>query len=300
MNNIKEVIKKKLLINKPNLSDSSINTYYNLLKKIFYSINNKDIEFNIDFFKEQDIIIKYLKDKPLQTKKTILASLVSINNDNKYNNKYKLEMGKLINEYNEKNIKQEKTKKQEDNWIEMDEVKNIYDDKYNSVKYLLTKKNINMKELQLLQDVIILALLGGIYIPIRRSQDYTEFKIADVDKDKDNYKDKNKLIFNKYKTAKFYNKQEISIPNKLNILLNKYIKLNPYEYLLIDNKKTKLDSIQLNQRLNKIFSKNTSVNILRHSYITDKFPEHNKLLEMKKTAEKMGHNIDQQILYAKK
>jgi hypothetical protein len=300
MNNIKEVIKNQLLTNKPNLSDSSINTYYNLLKKIFYSINNKDIEFNIDFFKEQDIIIKYLKDKPLQTKKTILASLVSINNDNKYNNKYKLEMGKLINEYNEKNIKQEKTKKQEDNWIEMEEVKKIYDDKYNSIKYLLTKKNINMKELQLLQDVIILALLGGIYIPIRRSQDYTEFKISNVDKDKDNYKDKNKLIFNKYKTAKFYNKQEITIPNKLNILLNKYIKLNPYEYLLIDNKKTKLDSIQLNQRLNKIFSKNTSVNILRHSYITDKFPEHNKLLEMKKTAEEMGHNIDQQILYAKK
>ena len=42
--------------------------------------------------------------------------------------------------------------------------------------------------------------MGGIYIPPRRSLDYVCFKIKNINRDEDNYLDKNEFVFNKYKT----------------------------------------------------------------------------------------------------
>jgi hypothetical protein len=119
-------------------------------------------------------------------------------------------------------------------------------------------------------------LLGGIYIAPRRSLDYVEFKIkpATIDKTKDNYLDKNKMVFNTYKTAKTYGQQIVEVPTALKSILTKWIKRNPTEYLLFDTNGNKLSSVKLNQRLNKIFGgKNIAVNALRHSYLTDKYKD---------------------------
>jgi predicted secreted protein len=83
-----------------------------------------------------------------------------------------------------------------------------------------------MTDLQTIQQYIILCLLGGIFIAPRRSLDYTEFKIKSINKDDDNYLDKNELVFNKYKTAKFYNEQRVAIPKELKSILTKWIKNN--------------------------------------------------------------------------
>ena len=40
-------------------------------------------------------------------------------------------------------------------------------------------------------------------------------KIKNIDKSKDNYMNKNKLVFNSYKTAKTYGQQELEIPEAL-------------------------------------------------------------------------------------
>jgi len=145
-----------------------------------------------------------------------------------------------------------------------------------------------MTDLQTIQQYIILCLLSGIFIAPRRSLDYTEFKISNIDKDADNYLDKNELVFNKYKTAKFYNEQRVSCPKELLSILKKWIKTNNNDYLLFDSNGEKLTSVKLNQRLEKIFGKKVAVNLLRHSFLTDRFKDE---IERKSAMDKVAQNM---------
>jgi hypothetical protein len=80
----------------------------------------------------------------------------------------------------------------------------------------------------------------------------------------------------------------------------KWVKINPNEYLLFDNNGNKLNSVKLNQRLNKIFNGKVSVNALRHTYLTDKFGEQiEKNKEIANTMEKMGSSSSQLTTYVK-
>ena len=143
---------------------------------------------------------------------------------------------------------------------------------------LLYKKSSHTpSELQQIQNFVILALMSGVFIPPRRSLDYCEFKIKNIDKKIDNYLDKNTLVFNRYKTAKTYGQQSVSIPVQLRNILTKWSKLNPTDYLLIDTNGNKLNSVKLNQRFNSIFgNKKIATNALRHTYLTDKYAETSK------------------------
>jgi integrase len=153
-----------------------------------------------------------------------------------------------------------------------------------------------MTDLQTIQQYIILCLLSGIFIAPRRSLDYTEFKISNINKDTDNYLDKNELVFNKYKTAKFYNEQRVDCPKELLSILKKWIKTNNNEYLLFDSNGEKLTSVKLNQRLEKIFGKKCSVNLLRHSFLTDRFgDEIERSKKMNNVAQDMGTSSAQVI-----
>ena len=118
-----------------------------------------------------------------------------------------------------------------------------------------------------IRDVVLLALTSGLYIPPRRSLDYSELKIRGINKDTDNYLLKNKLVFNVYKTAKTYGRETIDVPPELQSLLKKYISLLPsgQEYLLVNKNGKKMNSVSIALALNKIFSKGVSVNMLRHS-----------------------------------
>jgi len=159
-----------------------------------------------------------------------------------------------------------------------------------------------MSDLQDIQNYIILCLTSGIYIPPRRSLDWTEFKIKNINKSEDNYLDKNEFVFNRYKTARFYNEQRVTCPKPLLSILKKWIKTSNNDYLLFDSNGGKLTSVKLNQRLNRIFGKACSVNILRHVYLTDKFgDEIERGRVMSNTAEAMGTSSQQVIgTYIKK
>ena len=143
--------------------------------------------------------------------------------------------------------------------------------------------------------------MGGVFIPPRRSKDFVDFKIKDIDKEKNNYLDKNKLIYNSYKTSKTYGQQSVEIPKQLNQILKKWISVNPTNYLLFDTNFNALSSVKLNQRLNKIFDeKKISVNILRHSFLTDKYKKHiEEQKKMDHDMEEMGSSNKQATLYVK-
>jgi len=293
MNNI---IKNEIIKLKPNISESSVNTYNSILKNLYKNVF-KDTEVDLKKFENTGPILSYLKDLEPRKRKTILASLVVIT-DNK---RYRDQMLKDIEEYRSEESKQIKSDKQNDSWLDKSEINDIFNDMSTNVNILYKKKVHTMADLQDIQNYIILCVLSGIFIPPRRSKDYVDFKIRDIDMDKDNYIDKKVMVFNSYKTAKTYQQQELAIPPELLKILNKWIKINPTEYLLFDSNSKKLSNVKLAQRLNKIFGKKASVNQLRHSYLSDKYQDTIKLNnEMAKDMVGMGTSRKQEQIYIKK
>ena len=274
---IKDYIKDK----RDTLSKSSITTYASILKNLYRRIWGDD-ENDMSKFNETKKVLDFLKDLPPNKRKTTLSALVIITDKKPYRDL----MLEDVRDYNKEISKQKKTDSQEDNWISKDMINDLIREQKQNATLLYKKSQLAPADLQQIQGYIILSLLGGSHIPPRRSKDFTDFKIRNIDKDKDNYIEKNKMVFNSYKTAKTYGRQEVDIPTALKTILNKWIKVNPTDYLLFDTNYKPLSSVKLNQRLNKLFyGKKISVNMLRHIFLTDEFGD--TIAQKKKVADTM-------------
>ena len=293
MNDIKEYIAQK----RPTLSASSITTYASILKNLYKRVFG-DGDVNLDQFEKTEPVLKYLADMPPNRRKTILSSLVIITDKKPYRDL----MATDVRDYNRDISKQEKTPQQEASWVETADVKAVSEDLKRNADLIMKKKSITPSDLQQIQNYIIMCVLGSLYIKPRRSKDFVDFKIRNVDKDTDNYMEKNKFVFNSYKTAKTYGKQEVDIPVQLRNIITKWSKINPTDYLLFDANMNKLSSVKLNQRLNRIFGgKKVGVNQLRHTYLTDKFGDTiQKKNEIDDVMEDMGSSASMLNTYVKK
>ena len=290
------VIEKALKENRPNITKSSLKTYESILRNLYKKVFNTE-EISIKDFNDSKKIINYLKELPSNKRKTILSALVVIT-DNK---DYRELMLDDIKEYNKEEAKQKKTENQEDNWVEKDYLDNLYNNLTKDAKVIYQKQKLTSSDYQDIQNYIILSLFGGFYIPPRRSKDYVNFKIKNINKDEDNYINKNTMVFNSYKTAKTYGQQQVDIPKELKTILNKWIKINPTDYLLFDSSFNPLSNVKLNQRLNKLFGKKVGVNMMRKSYLSDKYSDLiDKKNELAKDFKDMGSSILQENIYIKK
>ena len=288
---IKELIESK----RPNLSPSSVKTYGSILKSIYYMAFDSDT-FKASNFDNIPAVMKALKDVNPKTRKTYLSALFIITEEPAYKN----QMIDDIDDYNDDENKQEKTDKQKDNWVEGSDIKTLFNELEMNNKHLYKKKNLTNIDYQQLQNYIILALLGGVFIPPRRSKDYVDFVIIDPNTDEDNYLKGNKMFFNSYKTAKFYGQQVVDIPPALSKILKRWVKINPTKYLLFDSNQNKLSNVKLNQRLNKLFGKKAGINQMRKTFLTEKYGETSKQIEaLKNTMKEMGSSIAQQKIYIK-
>ena len=75
--------------------------------------------------------------------------------------------------------------------------------------------------------------------------------------------------------------------------LTKWIKINPTDYLFFDKNSNPLTSVKLNQRLAKLLGNKSSINSIRHGYLTDKFGDLiQKNEQMDKVAHLMGTSKD--------
>lgn len=286
MTDIKIILKEK----RPNLSESSIKTYDSIIRNLYKKVFNKS-EIDLEDFNNSDKVLKYLREIPSNRRKTILASLTVLTD----NENYRHQMNEDVNEYNNEISKQEMTETQRQNWITKDEVDELLNKLETESKVLYKKKDRTIKDLRTIQNYIILCLLSGKYISPRRSLDYTKFKIkGDIDREKENYLDKNMLVFSSYKTAKSYGIQKVKIPTKLKNILIKWISINPTDYLLFDSNLNQMSSVKLNQTLNKLFGgRKISVNALRKSYLTDKYSEMSRQTkELEKDMKMMGSSTN--------
>ena len=85
MNEAKKLIEEQLKNNRPNLSQSSLNTYTIILASIYKKVFGSDEDFNISLFnKEADKVLEHLKDTTPSTRKTKLACLFVLSGNNKY------------------------------------------------------------------------------------------------------------------------------------------------------------------------------------------------------------------------
>jgi len=293
MDKIKDYIHSK----RPTLSKSSIITYASILKNLYLKVF-KDDDMNLGKFDNSEPVLTFLKDMPPNRRKTILSALVIITDKKAYRDL----MAEDVRDYNKDIHKQEKTPQQEASWVETNQVKEVCDDLKKVADLLYKKKQLSSADLQQIQNYIIMCVLGGSYISPRRSKDYVDFKIKNIDKEKDNYIEKGKFVFNSYKTAKTYGKQEVEIPTQLRNIVNKWIKANPTDYLLFDANGGKLSAVKLNQRINKIFDgRKVSVNQLRHTFLTDKFGDTiAKKAQVAETMEDMGSSSNILDTYVKK
>ena len=268
MTDLKEYIKSK----RGSLSASSLTTYASILKSIYKKCFGEG-EIDVKKYDDSDCILKALSDLPPNKRKTILSALVIITD----NQKYRDLMLSDVRDYNADIKKQEKTPTQQENWATEEEILKLWNALKKESGALLKKETLTMSDYQTIQNWIILSLLGGIFIPPRRSKDFTDFKVKGVDKETDNFLDKSTMVFNSYKTAKTYGRQEVVVPKALLTILKKWIKINPTDYLLFDTNGNPLSSVKLNQRLNRLFDgRKIAINALRHSYLTTKYKKHSE------------------------
>jgi len=282
---IEEILRK----NKPDVKESSIKTYSNIVGKICKRL---DLEFSPTvFIDNKSKVMNYLKDVPISTQRSVISAIIAIHEDEEY----QILLNQANADYNAEKSTGEATQKEKDNWVSQDEIKDKLIELKGLVKSTLSKKTpLTAKDYQVLQNYVILSLAGGQYIPPRRLADFTNLKINNINPETDNYiKDHNILILNVYKTSGTYGEQEIGLPKKLvNIIENFLDNTNHInrEYLLFDNYYQPLTSVKLNQRLNSIFGgKKISTNNFRHSYLTEKFG--NNYQDMKDTANMMGTSV---------
>lgn len=284
-------IAKEIKEKRPHLHEKSVKTYASVLKSIMSDLDLTSIK---DFNKPKKIL-DYLGEMPPNKRKTRLSALFVLTE----NDKYKIKMLDDINEYNNDVKKQEKTETESENWITKEEIISLYEKMKKDAYSLMRKKDLKMKDLQEIQNFIMLALF--VLIPPRRALDYVEMKIKNVDKSKDNYIQGNKFYFNTYKTSKSKGQQVIDIPKELKTILNKWVKLNPTDHLLFDAKNNKLSSVKVNQRFHKIMDKpNFSVNMFRKIFLTSKYGDTLKeMKEMEKDMQEMGSSKTQVNHYVK-
>ena len=312
-----ETIRKEIG-EKRKLRPSSINAYVgniNKLHKLMYDTEIKDL----DFLKDKKKVMETIENKKLSTRKTYLASIVvtlmAFDKDEKLISYYRDEMEDLAKKFNADMEEQNKSDTQDKNWVSLEALRKVmrkYRNELNE-KGIFKKEELTNKEFDLLQKWIVSSLyilddnppLRNDYImDVIPNKDYE--KLTDDEKREKNYlviKSRNNKSFSlgEYKTSGKYGTKLIPVGKKLNSALNIWLKFNKTGHLLLNSKREPMTANGLTKYLQKVFAptgKNISSSMIRHIFISEKFPAQNK--EKDELADKMAHSVNQQTLYSKK
>lgn len=285
--NIDELFKCK------DLSPSSVSSYKAKLLKLN---DNKPIK-NLNYLSDVEKIKEVINDYKPNTQRNYIIAIASILKCSLNTNKNKKIEGiynqysKLLEEYNT-NLKDQTmmTDTENKNWMNKEELDQTYEN----------LKNNHKDNKQAFQNFLVLSLY---YLQApRRNKDYQLLKITSKYNDglsnEFNYLDikKRKFIFNNYKTAKKYNKQETEVNDELFQILQAYIKtfkLRDGDFLLNDFNKTNepfKNNNAITLILNRIFKKKVGASMLRKLYLTHKYGD--QASELKEDVKAMGSSVE--------
>ncbi len=312
---------KSKIDEKRDIRESSLNAYIFNINKLHKLIYDKDVE-SLDFLKDKKKVMEAISEKKLSTRKSYLASIVvslmSMDYDEDLIKYYRNEMEDLAKKFNEDMETQRKSEAQDKNWVSLASLRKVmrkYRNELNEKKiFQKNPDDLTNKEFDLLQKWVVSSLyilddnppLRNDYLmKIISQKDYD--KLTEEEKKKQNYlinKSRNTKTFSlgEYKTAGKYGTKLIPVGKKLNSVLNIWLKFNKSGHLLLNSKKEPMTSNGLTKYLNKVFEptgkNNISSSMIRHIFISEKFPP--QLKEKQEVADKMGHSVSQQELYSKK
>ena len=244
-----------LKTNRPELKESSIKNYVSNLRSLYRNVFGDD-RYTLEKFNDAESILAFVRQKPITSQMAVLSYLVVLTG----NPIYQEEM-KRLKPLRDQQI-ETRPEVDEEHTTSPEEIKQIFKElKKRSVEIYADKKYTKETLLEL-QNTILVALMGNIYIPPRRSMDYVSFLLHTKD-DSKNYMDGNELVFNVYKTAGTYGQQRVKIPAPLKKLILDYKKVSPYEYLFTGIHGKQLHSIT--PRLTDIFGHPVGVNSMRRN-----------------------------------
>ena len=314
---------KKAIDEKRNIKPNSLNAYLINIKKLHKKVEGNEEYKNIEFLKKYEKVIKALEEFKLSTQKNYLAGIIvsldALNTKGKYEEllkKYREYLEEIHKKYIEDYENGEKSEKQKKNWATMAELKKVMNSIFRDIKEreLFRKTELNKKQLLLMQKWVIANLFLNEdnpptrldYAPMEIINKEEYDKLENEEKKENNYlvissRNKKMFSFNEYKTSGKYGLNEVPVGKKLNSVLNIWLRFNDTDSLLLNTKLEPLSANGLGKEIKKIFSplnKNISVNMLRHIFISEKYPNIDD--EKEKDAKKMGHSKEQQSKYAKK
>jgi hypothetical protein len=284
---------------RPHLSAGSVTTYRNVLKNLYEDVFGRDTPFNARLiFADYQRVLDHLATIKFNVRKTILSAVVCIAKDEKPNvvAHFRNQMIEDAQKYNSQEKENKMSETQKKNWIPWEDIVKLHEKLKEKVAWILKSDHTDRENLLELQKYVLQSCY--VLIPPRRAKDFTEMKWKDFDPKTDNYYHKGTFHFNDYKTARFYGEQTVKTPKTLELLIARWIKKCPSEYLFADYEGKKLTSAGISKVFYSIFKKNISVNMLRHSYITDTLGP--AIADLEEKAEEMGHTVAQQKLYVKK
>lgn len=164
-------------------------------------------------------------------------------------------------------------------------------------------KKIDWNKLEFPKGDDIDSVIKGMYMLVpRRVTDYAYMMYDgdDTDTDKNHYKE-GKFIFNNYKTVGKYGRQEIDVPKELNEKILRYVKkegIKSGDALLKYSRGNEYSKQTLMKKIKKIFG--TSVDGVRHSYITHLYKDGNNLFNVEELSLRMGHDVKTHLRYLDK
>lgn len=318
--NIRKLIKES----RPNLSDSSINTYISSLYHL-YKKSGDTSDFNsLKFLFDYDEITKLLKEMPDTTKKTRLTAIVvalkslpKSDKTDKLIEKYTANMEEVAEKYSNFIKTQTKTKRQKDNWTTVEDIDKVTNRLFNRIqeRELRKKTELSKKDYGLLQEYVVLRLYSEYYVrndlatTLYLSQkEYDKLK----DKTKENYivkhDGKYTIYLNKYKNSKFLGSREYEVDKKLAKVLDIWFRFNKSKYLLTKTDRERmLGSNSLTKLLTKLFerelNKKISTSLLRHIRASEDNKDETTILEdeqkAKEIEQKYLHSASMNKRYAK-
>ena len=308
----------KQLVEEKKIAESTASLYI----KNLWTLNGGAPFNNLAFLRKIPEVDAVLAKYADSTRKTFLASIVSVLSLFKDKPTYK----KIHQHYYDEMMKKvsevksaengDKTQKQKDNWVEWDEVLKAKTDLYNSVKSFASQKLITPQQYNELLSLVVLSLYTD--VPPRRNQDYQEMWVVGKWNDKmdnsKNYLDLlgNQFVFNKYKTAKKYGTQFVSLADApmLTEAITMFLKHHPlhkgkvtknteFRFLAYSDGAPLTAVNAITRILNKVFGKKVGSSMIRHIYLSSKYADIKD--EQQHDAEAMGHSVgEQQGTYVKK
>jgi len=281
---------KLIRAGKPDIKDTSVTAYESTLSNLYQIVFPEDGSIDLEKFNDTETFMAAIEKTPSKSRMNKTAALLTITRNKEDAAVYRKQMKEDQLATQTELAKQEMTPDQALNSVPREKVNEIFRGFQKNANWLYKKGPLNARDRAEIQDYVILAVTTGIYIPPRRTLDWTAFKLKNIDLQRDNYMDGDRFVFNQYKTAGTYHLQTTDkIPPVLKKLIVKWKTVNHSDFLLVNRKGEPLDSTAVYHRLVKIFQKKISTRALRRMFVSWKFEPLIKLNDqLAHTMEQMG------------